>query len=529
MTDENTTRHFEWDHSDRMKVFRDQTNAAGAEGEGELAEPTVYAHYLYDSAGVRTKKLVRKQGGRVEVTEYIDGVFEFQRIAGVANNLVHIMDDHARIATVRVGDALQSDTLPPLTYQLGDHLGNSNIVVSDKGDFINREEYFPYGETSFGSFAMKRYRFSGKERDEESGLYYHAARYFATWLCRWVTGDPIGLRAGPNPYQYCAANPLTFRDRSGLQKEPSTGVDTRPFKINIDEIDPVAQGGSVDNPANKEFKEDVTNVRHKNAFPESTTRLEPPRSMVSLADAKKEGSYAFREASTRMFAKSFDQTKELKEITEYVAEHVAKKYRTMTPRDTANTVNRLIRDIIRGRRKTPERIAAQVSLVREAFAEAKISHRTWELSRTGVKVGKLPAGSIPISARLGRLATSTFGAVGTGIGVAMPFVGGSLTIAASMTSDEPVLAIGGAVLGTAEVTGGVITTGGVVLGSAESVAIGGIMSTISTSLTLLIVGGAIQMPLDADRATRQLRFQQEGNYFGAFMEYVGGLNHYYSF
>ena len=42
--------------------------------------------------------------------------------------------------------------------------------VTRRSDFINREEYFPYGETSFGSFARKRYRFTGKERDEESGL-----------------------------------------------------------------------------------------------------------------------------------------------------------------------------------------------------------------------------------------------------------------------------------------------------------------------------------------------------------------------
>ncbi len=43
----------------------------------------------------------------------------------------------------------------------------------------NREEYSPYGETTFGSFARKRYRYTRRERDEESGLYYHGARYYA--------------------------------------------------------------------------------------------------------------------------------------------------------------------------------------------------------------------------------------------------------------------------------------------------------------------------------------------------------------
>ena len=63
MRSETTSRHFEWNHSDQMKVFRTQTDGA---------EPSVHAHYLYDAAGQRVKKLVRKQGGQVEVTHYID-------------------------------------------------------------------------------------------------------------------------------------------------------------------------------------------------------------------------------------------------------------------------------------------------------------------------------------------------------------------------------------------------------------------------------------------------------------------------
>ena len=72
------------------------------------------------------------------------------------------------------------------------------MVIDDTGALINREEYTPYGETSFGSFARKRYRFTGKERDEESGLYYHGARYYAPWLARWVSSDPLGPVDGIN-------------------------------------------------------------------------------------------------------------------------------------------------------------------------------------------------------------------------------------------------------------------------------------------------------------------------------------------
>jgi YD repeat-containing protein len=87
ITRETTSRHFEWDYADRMRVFRTQIGTS---------EPTVHAHYLYDTSGQRVKKLVRKQGGRVEVTVYIDGIFEHQRIVGGGdeeNNTLHVMDD----------------------------------------------------------------------------------------------------------------------------------------------------------------------------------------------------------------------------------------------------------------------------------------------------------------------------------------------------------------------------------------------------------------------------------------------------
>jgi len=111
LTQETTSRHFEWDYADRMRVYRTQTNAS---------EPSVHVHYLYDAGGQRVKKLVRKQGGQVEVTVYIDGAFEYQRIVrgGVIeeNNTLHLMDDQSRIALVRVGNPFAGDTTPAVKY-----------------------------------------------------------------------------------------------------------------------------------------------------------------------------------------------------------------------------------------------------------------------------------------------------------------------------------------------------------------------------------------------------------------------------
>ncbi len=236
LVQETTSRHFEWDHGDRMRVYRTQT---GNE------EPPIHAHYLYDANGERVKKLVRNQGGQFEVTVYIDGVFEYHRLTQGSttqeNNTLHVMDHEKRIALVRVGNPFPHDMAPSVKFHLGDHLGSSNIVLADTGGLINREEYTPYGETSFGSFARKRYRFTAKERDEESQLYYHGARYYAPWLGRWVSCDPAAITGnrstthpgfkGDSPggaqhtadqqflvnlFLYALNNPLHYRDVEGL-------------------------------------------------------------------------------------------------------------------------------------------------------------------------------------------------------------------------------------------------------------------------------------------------------------------------
>jgi len=218
MTREYTNRWLMWDHSDRMIGFTDRPAGAA---------PTLEQFCLYDGDGNRVKKRVRTGGG-TSTAVFIGDLFEHHswRDTGDPNlrqtTLVHVMDDAGRIALARVGDVHDGDGGPPVQYHLADHLESSTIVIggaaATSDEFINREEYFAYGETSFGSFGRKRYRFIGKECDE-SGLRYHQARYYAPSLCRWVSPDPAGSVDGSNTYLYCRDNPLRYTDASGLQEE----------------------------------------------------------------------------------------------------------------------------------------------------------------------------------------------------------------------------------------------------------------------------------------------------------------------
>ena len=79
----------------------------------------------------------------------------------------------------------------PFSITLATISGSGGVVIGGNGAqnnaFIDREEFFPYGETSFGSFGKKRYRFVGKEHDGDCGLSYFGARYFASHLVRWIS------------------------------------------------------------------------------------------------------------------------------------------------------------------------------------------------------------------------------------------------------------------------------------------------------------------------------------------------------
>src|SRR5262245_37104369 len=102
------------------------------------------------------------------------------------------MDGVKRIAlvetkTVEEGDGV-ANVVPMIRFQLGNHLGSAMIEVDETGRVISFEEYHPYGTSAYRSarsgveVSARRYRYVGKERDDETGLYHMGARYYASWL-----------------------------------------------------------------------------------------------------------------------------------------------------------------------------------------------------------------------------------------------------------------------------------------------------------------------------------------------------------
>ena len=207
--------------------FKDQQRDVDLGGGGK-------AYYTYNATGERVRK-VWEHNGIVEERIYLGGYEVYRRHEEAQAELVlerqtlHVMDNARRVATVETKTidttALPATGVPRLRFQLDNHLGSATTELDDAGLVISCEEYHPYGTTAYHAVragvevSAKRYRYTGKERDEETGLYYHGARYYAPWLGRWTAADPAGMVDGTNLYAYVRGDPVRLHDPSGRESE----------------------------------------------------------------------------------------------------------------------------------------------------------------------------------------------------------------------------------------------------------------------------------------------------------------------
>jgi len=106
-----------------------------------------------------------------------------------------------------------------LYYYHSDHLGSTSYVTDRDGKVSQFVAYLPFGESLYEQHSNTKdmpYLFNGKERDEETGLYYYGARYYDPWSAVWAGVDPMWVKYPyQSPYAYCGNNPIMIIDPDG--------------------------------------------------------------------------------------------------------------------------------------------------------------------------------------------------------------------------------------------------------------------------------------------------------------------------
>jgi RHS repeat-associated protein len=225
--------YLQWDYNDMISCL----NCIGGG----------FAYYQYDATKQRNRKRVERLDGSGEERQYIGGMEWYRRKDSAGNILEEIETHHLFAGSQRVlivEDVITAGS-PGLSagvlyrYQYINHLGSACLELNENAEIISYEEYHPYGTTSYQAInkdiqsTHKRYRYTGMERDEESGLEYHSARYYLPWLGRWLSVDPIGVKGGMNLFVYSNKNPISFIDKSGMT--PDVAFDPSGVEYDKDE------------------------------------------------------------------------------------------------------------------------------------------------------------------------------------------------------------------------------------------------------------------------------------------------------
>jgi RHS repeat-associated protein len=193
---------FVYDANSKQAKFFKSTNSTN--------EPDAF--YYYDAADNRIKKREKKPNGIEETT-------------------IFVYDVSGKLVAEYTLNA-QPVSNPTTTYLTKDIHNSPRVNTDAQGQVIARHDYLPFGDEIVGLGQRNqhaeyrtdsiRQKFTGYQKDGETGLDFAKARYYGNGLGRFTSLDPLmssarlGIPQSWNRYSYCINNPIRFTDPTGM-------------------------------------------------------------------------------------------------------------------------------------------------------------------------------------------------------------------------------------------------------------------------------------------------------------------------
>ncbi len=223
------------------------------DGENRMVEAynadVLVSQYVYDADGKRVRRII---GGQETCQVYgMGGELLAEYAAGAAPSVAQKEYGYRNGQLLVVWDGSEMVN-QQLKWLVQDHLGSTRMVVDRSGSLggVRRNDFLPFGEELGSGIGLRsasigygddsvRQKFTGEERDDETGLDFFGARYYASVQGRFTSPDefnPILGKQGAddkekaekefrqwlsqparwNRYAYCLNNPVSCIDPDGM-------------------------------------------------------------------------------------------------------------------------------------------------------------------------------------------------------------------------------------------------------------------------------------------------------------------------
>jgi RHS repeat-associated protein len=162
--------------------------------------------FRYDPFGRRIQK-----SGPLGTTNYLyDGKNSLEEVDNSGNVLARYTQ------TLSFDDPLAELRSGATTYYQADGTKSITSLTDAASSVAGTYAYDAFGNllSSTGSL-MNPFRYTGRELDSETGLYYYRARYYDQNIGRFVSEDPIKFKGGVDFYSYVKNRPVVFTDPTG--------------------------------------------------------------------------------------------------------------------------------------------------------------------------------------------------------------------------------------------------------------------------------------------------------------------------